>query len=124
MLRRALDRAPPRPVGLDQDHVCQGGQVADPARVHAADPVLGEHPGAGHDRGGPGEGLLGPLAQLSGVFGGDERPYVVRLAQRHLRGRDDENPHCGPLQAVRYGEDRAGFAAGPHEGDHVPAGDA
>ena len=49
----AFDRAPPRPVGLDQDHVGEPGKVADPPWVHAAYPVLGEHPGAGHDRGGP-----------------------------------------------------------------------
>ena len=46
----ALDRAPARPVRLDQNHVGERGQLADPFGVDATHPVLGEHPGAGHDR--------------------------------------------------------------------------
>ena len=64
----AFDRAPPRPVGLDQDDVGEPGQVADPPWVDAAYPVLGEHPGAGHDRGGFREGFFGLRAQFVFVF--------------------------------------------------------
>src|SRR5215207_383295 len=44
MIGGAFDRAPPRPIGLHQDHVGQPGEIAYPPGVDAPHPVLGEHP--------------------------------------------------------------------------------
>src|SRR3712207_5347586 len=88
---RALDRTPPRPIGLHQDHVGEAGEGGDGGGLYAADAVLREQPAADHDPRRPvGEYPLGLGAQLVWVLGRDERAQLFRLAHEHLGRRGGE----------------------------------
>ena len=122
----AFDRAPARPVGLDEHHVGERGEGRHVGWLDAAYAAFGERPAAGHDpRGRRLERVLDLRAQFlpasSEVTSG---PTLSASLTNILVVGAVRGPSYRPRLARRRLEDRARLASRAHESGHITRGDA